>query len=178
MTNTGLHGTSAEDPEYIDRFEDENDPMHEYHGKNTSTHNSLQNDFRLEGGRNSFILQPHDLQRGLEEGWVHCESPGSDLRTTPPLSQQEDESTILLSPHPSNLQQDNHSPPPSESFSTLSLIGSGLWSTTPIIPVNSRFLHKRCVTNLPEFCLDTLSSVREPRRLGFGPVNDENWRSY
>ena len=35
MTNIGLHGTSAEDPtECINRFEDENDPKHEYHSKN------------------------------------------------------------------------------------------------------------------------------------------------
>lgn len=33
MTNTGLHGKSAEAPHFIDRFEDESDPMHRYHGK-------------------------------------------------------------------------------------------------------------------------------------------------
>ena len=67
----------------------------------------LNQDFRLETGRNSLVLPPHELQRALDEGFAHHLTPGS-LRTTPPQTPQQESS-----------------PPPSIQLSNLSIINPG-----------------------------------------------------
>ena len=112
-------------------------------------------DYRMESGRNSLILPPHELQRVLTEGHAQQLSPVS-LRTTPPQTPQQESS-----------------PPLSIQLSNLSIINSGLPPLSQLLTQNT--ITRNQVRQGPlRLSADLLSGSNHSRRpLSYGPVLEE-----